>query len=319
MHCHNRCSRIQIGPCKKSVTFLRRGIPLWTGILLCLLMTGCVSDVYRYGVEPATLSDLPLNNDSTPTIRVGGVQPDVDRIERFVQAPRRWARKTFRNQEWNPEAENEQREAAVQVATKYIVENGLDDINIDVRLYDPGLQWHRLKSNQQIHPIWKYTGGAAGWLRYTLLPMRAFHTDHYDPYTNTLHVNSARPLQSLFESASAKEFRRFRSLGGLPIGTGTYAMLQNVPFAPLLHNARAGSDILTYAERSLDDETESELYPLVYSRLGATAVSETLSVVTLAPDAPFYTAPLLRVAGGVSGRMTGKAAALGKRGQRKRP
>ena len=97
--------------------------------------------------------------------------------------------------------------------------------------------------------------------------MRAFHTDHFDPYTNTLHLNSAQPLQSLFESASAKEFRKSRKLGNLEIGTGGYAMLQNVPFVPLAHNIQAGTDVLTYADLTLAPEQTSELYPLVYSRL----------------------------------------------------
>ena len=49
---------------------------------------------------------------------------------------------------------------------------------------------------------------------------------------------------------------------------------------------------------------------MVYSRLGSTVVSETLSVVTLSPSAPFYTTPLLRVTGGIVGRLTGKAVLL---------
>lgn len=286
---------------------------LAAGMLFCCIsfsFAGCASDVYRYGFEKTKLANQPISEESSATILVGGEKPKVDQIERFVQTPRRMVRKLFRLPVPDPSEAELQREEAVYLADAYLASNGISDLNIDVRVYDPKLQWRRLKENRQISPLWKFTGGTIGWLRYTILPMRAFHTDHYDPFTNTLHLNSARPLQALYESGLAKEYRQGRRLGPVDIGTGAYAMMQYVPFVPLLHNARASSDVVTFAHVHLNEDLESELYPMVYGRLGSTAVSETLSVVTLSPSAPFYTTPLLRVTGGIAGRLTGKAVLL---------
>lgn len=269
-----------------------------------VLFSGCVADSYRYGVQKSAYSTTPIAQKIETEVLVGGTKPQLDRVESFVQAPRRWVGRVFRRPEVTPAQEQTQRVAAARMASGYLAANGMTDVNVDVRVYDPKLQWQRLQDNPEISPIWKYTGGTAGWLRYTLLPMRAFHTDHYDPFSNTLHLNSARPLQALYESALAKEYQKQRELGPFNLGTGTYAMLQNVPFVPLVHNANAASDVLTFADAHLASDAD-ELYPMVYSRLGTSAVSEALSVVAL--DAPFYTTPALRVGGGITGRLAGKA------------
>ena len=235
--------------------------------------------------------------------------PQVDRLEKVFQAPRRITRKLFGTPVPTSESETEQREHAIALASQYLSDNGMDDVRIDVRVYDPGLQWRRLQANSEVSPVWKYTGGVFHWLQYTAIPLRALQTDRFDPFTRTLHLNSTQPLQALVESASAKEYRKRRFIGDLELGRGTYAMLQNIPFSPLLHEVRAGSDALTYANLHLSDDEESRLYPAVYSRLGVTTVSEVLSVGTLAPDAPIYAGPLLRVAGRVTGELSGRAIA----------
>ena len=54
-----------------------------------------------------------------------------------------------------------------------------------------------------------------------------------------------------------------------------------------------------------DWELERQLYPVAYGRLGRAAVSETMSVVPYAAGKPFYTTPLMALAGGVVGNATG--------------
>lgn len=275
----------------------------------CLLLPlGCVSSTYHYGLSRSEASRQPISRESQARVNIGGPSPRLDRIESVVQSPRRLLRKVFRRPEISPTTELHLRTEATQEAERFLSANGISDIDIDVRVYDPKLQWQRLRSNDQISPVWKYTGGTASWLRYTLLPMRAFRTDHYDPYSKTLHLNSARPMRSLFEAASVKEHERQRQIASLEIGSGTYAMLHYVPFVPLLHDAKTSSDLLTYANENLGEQADEELYPTVYSQLGRTAVSEALSVVSLTPDAPFFTEPLLRVGGSIAGRLVGRVA-----------
>ena len=261
---------------------------------------GCVSDTYRYGVDPQLGHTQPHVSNVLNPISHGVAHPKVDRFESFVQSPKKLVRKLARRPTIDPADEAHQREEAVDLASDYLAANGLNNVYIDVRVYQPREQWERLKSNSSVRPIWKYTGGTLNWLRYTILPMRAFHSDHYDPFTNTLNLNSTQPAEALYESALAKEFQTHRKLG-----VGAYALLQYVPFVPLYQNVKASSDVLTFSQHHLDGELSDDLYPLTYSRLGSIAVSETLSVVTLSPNAPIFTGPLLRVAGGTAGRSTG--------------
>ena len=225
--------------------------------LACVVASaGCVSDSYRYGVGTTLSQTKPLVPESANPISHGVPQPKVDRIENFVQSPKKLFRKIARRPALDPNAEAQQREAATELASEYLAANGLNEIFIDVRVYQPREQWERLKSNQDIKPIWKYTGGTLNWLRYAILPMRAFHSDHYDPFTNTLNLNSTQPTEALYESALAKEYQRHRRLG-----VGAYAIMQYVPFVPLVHNAKASSDVLTFSEHHLDGELTDELYP----------------------------------------------------------
>ena len=204
------------------------------------------------------------------------------------------------------EAENQERlEQGLEFTQHYLAANGLEDVRIDVDVYSPGEQWRRLVQNEEISPFWKYTGGTLNWLRYTVLPHRVFDRNDYDPFTNTLSLSSAKPLQGLYESAMAKEYLKRRN----DLGVGSYAMLQAVPFVPLYHCIRASNDLLTYSDVHLDAELDREVYPMAWNRIASTAVSETLSVVTIAPDNTFFLSSLLRVAGGFAGRITGKALA----------
>jgi hypothetical protein len=266
---------------------------------------GCVSNSYRYGVTPSLSHSQPFVSDSPNPISRGGIDPQVDRIESFVQSPKKFFRKISRRPALDPADGERQQESALKLAKEYLATNGLNDVYIDVRVYEPREQWDRLKSNQEVRPIWKYTGGTLNWLRYSILPLRVFHADYYDPFTNTLNLNSTRPIEALYEAALAKEYRSHR-----PLSVGTYAMLQYVPFVPLYHHSKASSDVLTFSEHHLSGEFSDDLFPLAYSRLGSAVVSETLSVVTLSPKAPNIPGPLLRVVGGTAGRSTGKTIAF---------
>ncbi len=271
-------------------------ISLQTRMVLAatLLIGGCARDRYRYGLDRRA---VPPSAPQTGPIAVGGVHPRVDRVERVVQAPRQWIRKV-RGQ---PAMIDDQpgREAAVQSAARFLAVNGLEDVCIDVRRYEPAEQWSRLLANDRIAPAWKYTGGVLNWVGYTLLPGRAFHRDNYSPYTNTLSINSTRPSSALYESAEAKQYARQEWLG-------TYAMAQRLPLVPLWHHGQSSTDVLTYAKAIDDWDLQQELYVRTYSRMGAAAVSEAMILLPSISDGPFYEGMAVQIAGSVSGATTGK-------------
>lgn len=276
----------------------------WVMVLIATICTcaGCVSDSYQYGLDSGLgHSPSPIIESSIP-VRYGGEHPNVDRIEKIVQSPRRLIHKITGQPDPNPAELERQRTESVEMAREFLAANGIDDVAIEVRAYDPASQWRRLQANEDVRPIWKYTGGTLNWLRYTLLPLRAFRSDQYDPYTNTLNLNSTRQPSALFESAMAKEYRNHQGLG-----IGTYAILQYAPLVPLIHKSKAASDLLTYGKHHLDGELDDQLYPATYSRIGSAAASEAFSAISLVPDInpPLFSGPLAGILGSSAGHSTG--------------
>jgi hypothetical protein len=263
---------------------------------------GCASDRYQYGTSSRTASLKPLGSEATNPVFIGGEHPFVDRLELVVQAPRRFGRRVVGRKTPSPAEATEFRKEAVELSQNYLAANGMDDVHIDVRRYEPGQQWKRIRKNDRISPLWKYTGGTLSWLRYTLIPGRAMQSDAYDVYANTISINSASPTSALYQAARAKEFQQHRF-------RGTYAMLQRAPLVPFYHNTRATSDVLSYAKAAdQSDELLKQLYPTAYSRLASAGVSEALFFSPLPTDTPFVVEPAIRIVGGIIGRTAGRIA-----------
>lgn len=273
----------------------------WLGLLILGLSSGCVSSSYRYGLDRQGTAEPLRTTSAALTVSWGEPPPRLARLEKFVQWPRESIRKLSGRPALGGDAFLARRSEAVSLAEEYLLANGVEELFIDVRTYDPQEQWQRLRANESLHPLVRYTGGSLSWLRYTLLPRTVFRSDHYDPFTNTLSLNSDDPARAVLESARAKEFQRERW-----IGRGGYAILQWLPLVPLVHETRAASDALTYSEHHLEGRWQDELYPLAYARVGSTAVSEALSVVSLSPGAPLLTRPLLIGSGNLTGRSLGR-------------
>ena len=268
-------------------------------LLGSFLSVGCVSEQYRYGVNatqpvpfPATANEIAFDGD----------HPFVDRVEAVVQAPRRLVRRMVGRVPRTAMERRELRQQAAGLSQSYLSANNLTDIYIDVRRYEPTKQWNRIRENNRIAPLWKYTGGTLAWLNYTLIPRRALRSDRYDVFANTLSINSSRPTSALYQAARAKEFRGHKYLG-------TYAMLQRAPLVPLFHHARASSDVLSYARATgQSDEMLERLYPTTYSRLASATVSEALFFSPLPDDTPFIVEPVTRIIGRAVGGTIGRIA-----------
>ncbi len=260
-------------------------------------MIGCARPTYEYGLayrrDPKP--DLTAMNELT----FGGDHPKLDRVESFLRYPINKIRQWIPRKEPVPDPVEERRRSILK-AQEFLVLNELTDVNIDVREYDPAEQWRRLRENDRIHPFWKYTSGTLAHLQYAWLPGRVFHYDSYNPYTNTLNINSSMPSMALYEAAEAKIIRGRRY-------PGTYLAACYLPIVPLVKDARIASDVLSYARVREEWELERQLYPQIYSALGADLVSQATSLVPAASYMPFYYKPLLSLAGRAAGGATGKA------------
>ncbi len=280
---------------------LKNSGQLATVLLFLIGTTGCVHKQYQFGLGPGFDSIGPSHSNPQPNpLTVGGEHPQLDRAEHVLHWPKRFARKLFHKEEPTLEQVEAERAQSVALAQQYLQANGLEDVYIDVRRYEPGQQWARMQTNDRIAPFWKATGGTLSFLSYSLIPRRALHSDHYDPFANTLSLNSGRATHAIYQAAMAKEYRQQRLLG-------TYAMLQYAPLVSLVHHAQATSDVLTYAHVTQQDELLRKLYPTTYARLGSVAASEALPWTPLAAAPPFFAEPLIRLSGRAIGAVTGHA------------
>ncbi len=234
---------------------------------------------------------------ATNNLTFGGEHPKLDQVERWIHYP------SDKLTHWFVEDEaavdpKEMRRLAINKAQEYLVLNGMTDINIDIRQYDPATQWRRLRANDSIHPFWKYTGGSMSHLTYILLPGRVFRSNSFNPYTKTLSLNSSEPSMALYSAAEAKIIfnRRY---------PGVYLATCRLPFAGISKNIRVANDVLSYARNRQDWTTEKELTSEIYSNFGADFVLEALPLVPGADEFPFYFAPLISVAGSTAGEATG--------------
>ncbi len=195
---------------------------------------------------------------------------------------------------WNRRAENhhisEKTEASLQ---EYLAANQLDHVKVRLNQYRPWDDWKRLRANREVSWPWRYTFGAVSLLGETVLPGRLFGGDHFNPYTNTIHIYSDIPAIALHEGAHAKDFNR-RTY------PGTYAAAYALPIVPLYHESIASADVIAYLETLGDPDLQEEAYHVLYPAYG-TYVGNALGFAYPPAAFPFYYGSV--VGGHLAGRM----------------
>jgi hypothetical protein len=272
---------------------MRLRILLIVNTLICIASIGCVQPRYRYGVGrqasfERSIPEREQQNHQSSPITYGGNYPRLDRIESAARVPIDFVKKhmPFKKKREEEKPPEELRKEAISLAQGYLQDNRLANVNIDVRRYEPREQWRRLKANDHISPVVKYTGGSLSVLKYSLLPGRLFGSDEYNPYTNTLSLNSTKPIEALCEAGSAKVHHQ-------QTWPGVYAASQYVPFVPLGHKYQVASDVITYANVSGLSEMEKKLYPHTYADMSSTAVSETFALFPVGTGTTQFVAPFI--------------------------
>jgi len=271
--------------------------------LLCAQLAfawGCAGRPYRYGEFSNSSGDGPLADAPQPvTFNYGQPHKSLDRMSDVVSWPRRILRPD--------EPDNRQiTSETTEKLRRYLERNDLDDVHVAVRDYDPGEQWRRLRENRIVPPVSRYTFGLLSVANYSLLPGRVFGRNAYNPYTNTLYVNSESPALLLHEAAFAKNVR------GRPL-PGVYAVSSHLPFLAVWHEIDATRELVGYARADEDWDLEAESYREIYPRVGSQAVG---GVVTFVPV--WWGGPLLGIAGSAVGSMAGKTTLASRERQRDR-
>lgn len=108
-------------------------------------------------------------------------------------------------------------ETEFQIA-EYLEVNDLHHTRVRLNQYNPREDWQRLFANRNVNPLIKFTLGTVTVLGETLLPGRVFGGDHYNPFTDTIHLYSDVPAIALHEGAHAKDFARRKYKGLYSLG-----------------------------------------------------------------------------------------------------
>lgn len=182
----------------------------------------------------------------------------------------------------------------------YLDRNDLNDVLVRVNQYDPMGEWRRLRSNKRLAPGWRYTFGTATLVGYTLLPGRVFGGDYYNPFTNSLYVNSDVAAMLITEAAYAKDVHARQ----LP---GTYASFNELPVCTLWRYTLGVNDALGYARAENDWELERETYRTVFPIMGTQAALGGHTAASKLWVLPSITVPATMVGGAIVGHGVGQS------------
>lgn len=151
-----------------------------------------------------------------------------------------------------------QTEAAIAA---YLKDNELSTVKVRLNQYRPLDDWKRLAANKSVGAGWRFTFGAVVVLGETIFPGRVFGSDHYNPYSNTIHLYSNVPALALHEAGHSKDYARRK-------WKGTYAATYFLPLVPLYQEAVATNDALGYVMTTGDLPARQEAYNILYPAYG---------------------------------------------------
>ncbi len=258
---------------------------IWLAVVCLICGNGCATVPYKYSRFHSSEEDP----QTEVVFDYGQPQKTLDNIAWVTGI---WSRILSLNSHVNNHDLTDETRAKL---TAYLEENDLTDVLVRVNQYDPKGEWQRLRENRRVAAGWRYSAGLLSMAHYTLLPGRVFGGDTYNPFTNTLYINSDVSAVVLHEAAYAKDIHS----QSLP---GTYAVFNELPVMSLWRHTKGVNDILGYARTNDDWTVERETYRVVYPQMGVHSMSLTGTFV------PWWEGILFTVAGATAGHVTGQVA-----------
>lgn len=182
---------------------------------------------------------------------------------------------------------------------EYIRDNNLKDVKVRFNQYAPLDDFKRLLASKTVNPFLKWTIGLYAYVvNDVLLVGRIFGGDHYNPYSNTIHVYSDIPAVVVHEGGHAKDFaqREYRSW---------YALAYSVPVLGAFYpEARASDDAIRYFRYRCDKAEEMTAYRTLYPAYGSYIAGSLSDLVPSSPYSLLISTSLLAAAAG-SGHIVG--------------
>ncbi len=252
---------------------------VWTcGLLLIAVggLSGC-SPLQPKSIRASRVYRSPELVDNQPQIQRGEPHRVIDTVGWVVGIPSKIIL-------WNRRSENHHIGVETeQAVAEYLAVNHLDTVRVRLNQYHPGEDWRRLVKNRSVGAGWRYTFGVVSVLGETIFPGRIFGGDHFNPYTNTIHLYSDIPAVALHEGGHAKDFARRK-------WKGSYAAVYSLPLVPLYHESVASRDVRAYIESLGSPEQSAEAVRVLYPAYGTYVGS---AAGNFLPSAPVYVGAVL--------------------------
>lgn len=185
-------------------------------------------------------------------------------------------------------------EGTLLTVADYLEYNNLPHVKVRANQYAPLEDWDRLTKNTTVAWPWRYTLGTLSVVGEAVLPGRIVGGDHYNPFTQTIHLYSDVPAIGLHEAAHAKDFTRRQYQGSY---AAAYLLL------PIWHETHASRDVFAYLDNFGSEPQVVEANRILYPAY-ATYVGQGLGNLAPAYSFPLYYGSVL--AGHINGRMLSK-------------
>ena len=177
----------------------------------------------------------------------------------------------------------------IRIMNDYLEDNELEAINIEFQTETPKDDWNRLEANTSFNPLIKYSLGSAYWLSYAIIKPSVWGKNYYDPYTNTLHINSNNDLEIMAEMSYAKIIKRQNH-------PGLYALGSKLPFISIWAQKQKTDEMLAYAKLKQDWELEKATIRKMYPGMLNGSSNDIARVAGLFLG-PLYLKPAINVGG----------------------
>jgi hypothetical protein len=220
-----------------------------------LALPGCATRPYKFGSAPRYITSPELATRTQTQIERGKPNVVVDSLGWVWGIGAKLTLFDRRVENHRIDAHTEAEIAA------YLQDNELSTVKVRLNQYRPLDDWRRLRANKSVGAGWRYTFGAVSVLGETIFPGRVFGNDHYNPFTNTIHLYSDIPAIALHEAGHSKDSARRK-------WKGTYAAIYGLPFVRLSQEAIATNDALSYIVANRDLEAQQEAYEILYPAYG---------------------------------------------------
>ena len=220
-----------------------------------LSLPGCATTPYMTGSAKSYFTSPELAACTQTQIERGKPNKFVDSLGWVWGIP---AKITLFDRRVENHRIDSQTEAAI---ANYLNDNELSTVKVRLNQYRPLDDWKRLAANKSVGAGWRYTFGAIIVLGETVFPGRVFGSDHYNPYTNTIHLYSNVPALALHEAGHSIDYAQRK-------WKGTYAAAYFLPLVPLAQEAIATNDALGYVMTNGDLEAQQEAYEILYPAYG---------------------------------------------------